>query len=83
MDQGLPRQDRLIWIQKVENIEVEGIWESLKSEFTDPLVVIDEDEIAIGLAPLPENASNEDIKAAGRRLADHIINILNNHRPAQ
>jgi hypothetical protein len=70
-----PRKNCPIWVQLLKYEE--GLWEKIKNEFNDPLVIIDEDQTAVGLPwLLSEDASKEDVKAAGEKLANHIINVL-------
>ena len=81
IEQGLPRMDRLIWIQKLVNRR--GLWENLEAEFKGSDVVIDEDESAFGLPwLLTDDSSNEDIMAAGDELANRIIKVLGQYSPA-
>ena len=71
----LAESDRPIWIQ-VQNSD-QQLWERLKGEFKEALVYDTDDYWAVGLEwTLPINATNDEVRTAGKALADRISKVL-------
>jgi hypothetical protein len=76
-DEGVKgdRPDRPVWIQDLRGDD--QVWQRLKSEFSEALVWDKKDMRLVGLIwELPPDATNEDVRTAGRKLADRIKRVL-------